>query len=59
MSTTIRSVGSAVRAMWSAAATAVPPDPPIRMPSSCETRRATRKLSSSLIGITSSITEPS
>ena len=37
-----------------AAATAMPPDPPIRMPSTSDTRRAVRKLSSSLMAMISS-----
>ena len=48
------SSGPARLATWMAAATAMPPDPPIRMPSTSETRRAVRKLSSSLMAMTSS-----
>ena len=48
------SSGRARLATRIAAATAMPPDPPMRIPSTSETRRAVRKLSSSLIAITSS-----
>ena len=54
MSTTTMSSGAARRATRMAAATAMPPEPPTSTPSTSDTRRAIRKLSSSLIGITSS-----
>ena len=48
------SSGPARLATWIAAATAMPPEPPMRMPSTSDTRRAVRKLSSSLMAMTSS-----
>ena len=48
------SSGRARLATWIAAATASPPEPPIRIPSVRLTRRAVWKLSSSLMAITSS-----
>ena len=54
LSTTTRPSGPACLATRMAAATAIPPEPPMRMPSVSETRRAVRKLSSSLMAMTSS-----
>ena len=47
------------RPTCSAAATAVPPEPPMSRPSSRVTRRAVAKLTASLIGMTSSTTDGS
>ena len=56
--TTTASEGSPA-ATWSAAAIAVPPEPPISRPSSRVTRRAVAKLVASLIAMTSSTTDGS
>ena len=48
------SSGPACLATSIAAATAMPPEPPMRMPSSLLTWRAVRKLSSSVMGMTPS-----
>ena len=59
MWTTITASGGRVAPTFRAAATAVPPEPPMSSPSSRVTRRAVAKLTASLMGMTSSTTDGS